>query len=357
MLLVAGLAAASARAQTQGSLGVGIGTVRTETGASFSSAALSPALRYTAPGLVVSASAFLASLPDGVWASHGRLYLWGTTRRVTGRWRLGGEGTMTGTSWTGGAWTSAAHGLGEASWSSATWGFGLGAGPSAGWIANEPSVVALHTRARAWWRPGGRAAGTAWQLTLEPTHFVGAWFTDVSADVTVERGRAVLSLSPEVRVSSVYGSTGAASVFAQVAVAPSVSVEAGGGSYLRDPYQGFPRGGFFTLGVRIGSTRAARAVAGAKRWAPLIPERRGDSLVVQFRFTGVHTVAMAGDWNGWEPRLLRAVGADVWEGRLALGRGIYHFNLLVDGHDWVVPNGVVTVPDGLGGMVAVLIVP
>ena len=42
---------------------------------------------------------------------------------------------------------------------------------------------------------------------------------------------------------------------------------------------------------------------------------------------------------------------------ITLGRGVYHFNLLVDGADWVVPNGVATVPDGLGGMVAVLIVP
>jgi len=47
----------------------------------------------------------------------------------------------------------------------------------------------------------------------------------------------------------------------------------------------------------------------------------------------------------------------VWQGRLGLRRGVYHFNLLVDGSDWVVPNGVATVPDGLGGMVAVLIVP
>jgi len=29
----------------------------------------------------------------------------------------------------------------------------------------------------------------------------------------------------------------------------------------------------------------------------------------------------------------------------------------VDGADWVVPNGVAAVPDGLGGMVAVLVVP
>ena len=330
--------------------------MRTETGASFSSAALSPALRYATPALVVSASAFLASLPAGVWATHGRLYAWGDTPRIVGRWRLGAEGTLTRTSWTGGAWTSAAHGLGEVFWSMRRWGFGLGAGPSAGWIANEPSVVALHTRARAWWRPGGNLSGTEWQLVVEPTRFFGAWFTDLSAEVTLERGAVVASLSPEARVSSVYGSTAAANTSLQVAVARSLSVEVGGGSYLRDPYQGLPRGGFFTLGVRIGSSRAARAAA-AKKWQPLVPVRRGDSVVVQFRFQGVSTVAIAGDWNSWEPSLLRAVGDDVWEGTLALSRGLHHFNLLVDGREWVVPNGVATVPDGLGGMVAVLMVP
>jgi hypothetical protein len=66
---------------------------------------------------------------------------------------------------------------------------------------------------------------------------------------------------------------------------------------------------------------------------------------------------MAGDWNSWEALPLLAVGDEVWEGTLALARGQYHFNLLVDGQDWVVPNGVATVADGLGGMVGVLIVP
>ena len=50
------------------------------------------------------------------------------------------------------------------------------------------------------------------------------------------------------------------------------------------------------------------------------------------------------------------VGGDLWEGAFALPRGLYHFNLLVDGREWVVPKGVATVPDGLGGAVAVLLV-
>src|SRR5213076_713581 len=86
------------------------------------------------------------------------------------------------------------------------------------------------------------------------------------------------------------------------------------------------------------------------RWVPLVPEARGDSLVVRFRMPDARSVAIAGDWNAWEPVRLRPLGEDVWEGTLVLRRGLYHFNLQVDGSDWVVPNGVATVPDGLGGM-------
>jgi len=283
-----------------------------------------------------------------VWASHGRLYLWGMTPRVAGQWRLGAEGILTGTTQSGGGWTSAAHGVGELLWTAPRWGFGLGAGPSTGWIANDTTrFVALHTRARAWWRPGGGATSTAWEFSVEPTRFFGQWFTDLGAGVTIRHGPAALSLSTDARLSAVYSSTGAGSASLQLFVGPSVSLEMGGGSYLRDPYQGFPRGGFFTFGLRIGSTRPARAV-GTTRRAPLVPQRRGDSLVVRFRFPGVRSVAIAGDWSQWQPVPLRSLGASLWEGTLALKRGLYHFNVLVDGTDWVVPNGVATVPDGLG---------
>jgi hypothetical protein len=359
--------AVSAPAQAPVSIGVGVGTVRTETATGFSSASLSPALRYATPAFLAQASGFVASLPAGAWASHGRLSVFGTTPRVAGRWRLGAEGILTGTTRNTGAWTAAGHGLGELLWSAPRWGFGLGAGPSSGWIAKDTTrFVALHTRARAWWRPGGRAGAAEWQLSVEPTRFFGDWFTDVSAGVALERGPTVLSLSTEARLSAAYGSTGAAGAFLQLFVGPAVSLEFGGGSYLREPYQGFPRGGFVTFGVRMGSTRAprttggvrgtARTTGGARKWGPLIPQRRGDSLVVRFRFPGVQAVAIAGDWNGWGTRPLRPAGGDLWEGTLALARGLYHFNLLVDGRTWVVPNGVMTISDGLGGMVAVLLV-
>ncbi len=353
LLVVATARAAPVASQTDASVGFGVGTVRYAGGSSFSSAALSPAVRYASPSFVADFSGSVASLPEAVWSSQGRADLWAATAPLAHGVRLGAEGIVAGTTRTDSGWTAAAHGLAEVLWSAPEWGIGVGAGPSAGW-SPDTSVAALHTRARLWWRPGG---ATNWQLSLEPTRFQGAWFTDATAGVTVERGSAIVSLSASVRHPSDYGSDPVGSAFLQFSVSPSVSLELGGGKYLSDPYQGLPPARFLTLGVRLHGAPRPRQDAPAAKWTPLVPEARGDSLVVRFRMAQARSVAIAGDWDAWRPRALRPVGDDVWEGSLALRRGLYHFNLLVDGAEWVVPNGVATVPDGLGGMVGVLVVP
>jgi hypothetical protein len=86
----------------------------------------------------------------------------------------------------------------------------------------------------------------------------------------------------------------------------------------------------------------------------LIPQRLGDSVIVRFRMPGAKSVAIGGDWDDWRPHALQSVGPDIWSGSLALKPGTYHFNLLVDGTDWVVPGGVAIVSDGLGGLVGLL---
>src|SRR5438128_1565076 len=219
-------------AQTQASLGVGVGTVRFPGGTSFSSATFAPALEYGTEARYGSVAGSLASLPGGAWSLQGRADVWAATRPLLGRMRLGAEGIWAGTRRTDGGWTAAAHGIGEVLWWTSNWGVGVGAGPSGGWIQDAPSVGAFH-----------------------------------------------------------------------------------------------------------------------------VPERRGDSVVVRFSFEGAKAVAIAGDWTAWQPVPLRPLAGDEWEGAFLLESGLYHFNVLVDGWDWVVPNGVATVRDGLGGLVAVLLVP
>ena len=343
---------ALAAAQTEMSVGLGVGTVRYTAGAGFGTAVLSPTVRYASATLAADVAGAVASLPRGVWAGQGLTGLSVITPPIH-TLRFGAELAVGGTTRSDSGSTAAAHAVAELSRSFARWGLGIGAGPSTGLIAGDLPVTALHTRARVWWRPESGPGAPELQLSVEPTRFPDGWFTDASLIGTIERGRATVSLWAGGRVSSVFGSKAAGGASAQFFATPRVALELSGGSYLPDPYQGFPQVGFVSVGVRL--HRSARAPQ--VRFAPLVPGVRGDSAVVRFRMAGARSVAMAGDWNSWEQVPLRPLGDEVWEGVLRLRRGLYHFNLLVDGSDWVVPNGVATVPDGLGGMVAVLIVP
>src|SRR2546427_544246 len=195
-----------------------------------------------------------------------------------------------------------------------------------------------------------------WAASVEPTHFLGAWFTDVNASVTADRGRLSATAASVLRTSATYASSAAASALVQFHVSPAAALEVGGGSYLRDPYQGFPRAAFVTAAIRLVRPPRAAASAAEPTWPPLLPQAHGDTVTVRFSMPGAGAVAIAGDWNDWAPLPLRPLAGDQWVGDLTLRPGTYHFNLLVDGREWVVPRGVATVPDGLGGIVGVLIV-
>src|SRR2546422_9764656 len=137
--------------------------------------------------------------------------------------RLGAEGIGAGTRRPDGGWTAAVHGIGEFLWWTGTWGVGAGAGPSSGWIKDAPSVGAFRARARAWWRA---APGTTWQLSLEPTHFLGAWFTDVSGGGTLQRGAGRATPWGRARAFHAHGSKAAGSASLRWFLSPAVSLEA-----------------------------------------------------------------------------------------------------------------------------------
>ncbi len=354
-------------AQGDASVGLGAGTVRYTGGTAFSSAALSSAAEVDRPTLTASSGVSLASLPEDMWSLQGRGDVWSAGPRLGRSLRLGGEAIFAGALRSDGSWSAAAHGVAELIWSRRRWGLGVGAGPSAGWTLDKiprdttdttpspppsvSSVAALHLRARGWWQLGRAFAS----FSLEPTRFPDGWFTDLGTGLTMTRGPAMGSLWVQTRLSAAFGSTAAASVAVQAFVSPVISVELSGGSFLREPYQGLPRAGYVTFAARLHAHRRPLHAL-SRPLPPLTPATRGDSLVVRFHLGGARTVAIAGDWNSWKPTPLRPLAGDVWEGVLALRPGVYHFNLFVDGREWVVPNGVATVADGLGGMVGVLAV-
>lgn len=346
------LAPEAAWGQAQGSLAIGAGTVRYPGGVTTSSVTFAPEIRVDAPNATLSIGGLVASLPLGVWSSQGRGDVWVATPRLRGGPQLAVEGIGSGTTRSDRGWTAGARGILEAVWAGRGGGVAIGAGPSSGWISGEAGVTAFASRLRAW-RRFGRVTSI---VSAEPTRFLGAWFTDLSAGVTVTSGVIGASVWGLGRLSTSYASKGAASAQVRVFPTPQVALELGGGSYLPDPYQGLPRGGFVTAAVRVFTQRQRAPRPAGPALPVLMPERVGDSVVVRFRMPGARSVAIGGDWDDWRPHSLRLTAERVWRGSLALKPGTYHFNLLVDGKDWVVPGGVAIVSDGLGGLVGLLLV-
>jgi len=337
-------------AQRQASLGVGTGIVRYSGGSSFSALTLSPAAQRLTASTYLGASAAVSLLAGGVWASQGRADIWAALPVRTGVIRPAVSATISGSTRSDGV----AAGSGVAVIEAVRNNVALGVGAVTGVIQQEPGVGALRLRGRAWWQIDAAQVS----LTTEATRFLGAWYTDVIGGVAFDRARTVGSVWLSGRLSKTYGSTAAASATLQYFLTPSIAVEASGGNYLRDPFQGLPRAGFVAGGVRVfAARRDAMIHPGAAQpvLQPLLAEHRnGDTIVVRFRMPAAQSVAIAGNWNDWKPEALQGLGDNLWEAALRLAPGTYYFNLVVDGREWVVPGGVATISDGMGGLVAVL---
>ena len=352
----------AALSQTQASLGAGVGTVRDTGGSTFSNATLSPAVQFLRPSFFLGANGSVSALPGGVWAEQGRADVWAALPRdgLTSSY-LALSATVAVSNRSDGAAAAAGSALGELTLTGGRGGIALGVGAVSGVIERELGITSLRMRARGWWQE--RAAAPQLSLSIESTRFLDAWYTDVLGGAAVDRGRLVGSFWVTARVSAAYGSKGAVSAAFQYFTTPALSLELSAGRYLSDPFQGLPAAGYVSAGIRVHATprRFTPPAALARRLAPLVASRRGDSVVVRFRMEGARSVAIAGDWNSWRPTALRALGSggsggDIWEGAFVLAPGTYHFNLFVDGKEWVVPGGVAVVPDGMGGLVAVLTV-
>ena len=340
-------------AQRQASVGAGTGVVRYAGGSSFSALTVAPAAQSLSSSFYLAANAALSLLERGVWASQGRGDLWSALAQ-RGRTRVAVSGTIGFSTRSDGL----AAGSGSALIEAVRPGVAVGAGIVSGFIQQEAGVAAFRVRGRAWWQFG---APTQLSFTSEATRFLGAWYTDVVGGVSYDGGRTVGSLWLSSRLSKTYGSTGAASATLQYFLTPTLAVEAGGGNYLRDPFQGLPRAGFISGGVRVFASPRAMATSPSPgqpmspALQPLVAQHRGgDTAFVRFRMPGARKLEIAGNWNAWTPAPLRAMGEDVWEAGLLLAPGTYYFNLVVDGREWVVPGGVATISDGMGGLIAVL---
>ena len=141
------------------------------------------------------------------------------------------------------------------------------------------------------------------------------------------------------------------------------TLEAEAGSYPRD-LSGFTDGAFVSVGVWLGGGLRRRLSSIAA--GPSLPASSERSVTVEsvdaghqrvtFLVPGASHVAIAGEWNDWTPVALEHVEGERWRANLALKHGAHRFSLVVDGHRWVVPPGVATLPDDMGGRVGLLVI-
>jgi len=139
------------------------------------------------------------------------------------------------------------------------------------------------------------------------------------------------------------------------------TLEAEAGTYPRD-LSGFTDGAFFSFGIWLGGgarTIAQPRVPGVDPAAPpgvAVEVTDQGHQRVTFLVPGAHNVAIAGEWNEWTPVALERVDGEHWRADLALSQGAHRFSLVVDGRRWMVPRGIATLPDDMGGTVGLLVV-
>ena len=149
---------------------------------------------------------------------------------------------------------------------------------------------------------------------------------------------------------------------ATVRLAPWATLEAEAGSYPRD-LSGFTDGAYVSLGVWLGGgLRRERAgaplasLAAENQRGVTVERMDGGQQRVTFVVPGANQVAIAGEWNDWTPVALERVDASRWRATLALTQGAHRFSLVVDGRRWLVPPGVPSLPDDMGGRVGLLVI-
>ncbi len=210
---------------------------------------------------------------------------------------------------------------------------GLGAGTSKNSLDPE-AVVDLAPEVGGW-------------VQLGPTRMVARY-----ADIQVDGDRF-----PEATLSAVY-SRGRVDVTAWAGLRGSPYEGVDGDSWLaasatvwfRDQLALLLSGGTYAPDVLQGPLAPAAPL-------PLMFTREtARSGAVGFSVEGARTVAIAGDWNGWQPTPLARADDGRWLLPTDLPPGVHRFNLLVNGEEWTVPEGIPSVDDGFGGQVGLLVI-
>lgn len=161
-----------------------------------------------------------------------------------------------------------------------------------------------------------------------------------------------------------------ASASAVVWMTPRIGLVLAGGNYPVDPTQGFPGGRFASLSLRFTQRRRPNPISvesappvslpnvnAASGVAGFATQRgAGDAVTVRVNAPGARSVEINGDFTNWIALKLVPAGDGWWTSTLPLKRGKYQMNLRVDGGNWTVPPGLLSMIDEFGGTVGLLVI-
>jgi hypothetical protein len=186
-------------------------------------------------------------------------------------------------------------------------------------------------------------------------------FADIGAVVGSRIGDQLTSLSGTARSW--------ASISAVRQLNRRLAISLSGGTYPIDPTQGFPGGRFASVALRF-ATGSAPAVSPPTMDPSEVPpisssiasfETERDEqgrLTFSVNAPGATIVEINGDFTQWVPLRLAQDARDPnrWTAALPVGPGKYQMNIRVDGGQWIVPPGLLSMRDEFGGAVGLLVV-
>lgn len=219
-------------------------------------------------------------------------------------------------------------------------------------LEGDLRVTGGEVEAQRWFGPV-RALVSAGASSVENGSTEGT-FAQVEGDLMLDRGRWSAGITVQGQRTPLEDEVGGG-VRLSLTLASGAQLHAYAGQRVRDPLFGTPGSLAFSLSATV------RAV----RWSPPGPlpvaavgDTRDGGRVVQFaiRAPGAGSVAVTGDFTGWEPVSMEREDDGWWQVSRVLKPGLHHFGFLVDDQWAIPPDAPGVVEDGWGRRNASIIV-
>jgi hypothetical protein len=240
---------------------------------------------------------------------------------------------------------------------------GAGAGPSQIFsVAVSAGVPAVDVAFRTTWLRADTTATTPF-AEPRPAPQIEHGYTDGELRGRVRAGPIQLLLTGGMRFGELRG--GPAQWLWGEAARPlsrRFSIVASGGTRPQRPELGQHGGSFALLGIRLetaGESPPPPMEAPAYADGTHVRALARNRYLLQLRLAGAQRVEVMGEVTDWTPVPMHAVPGvrDTWELVLEAAPGVYAVNIRRDGNGWIVPPGLVGVPDRFGGTAGMLTLP